>query len=91
MPKGKGSYCWVQMINKVDYFARIGICYKIIYLKNEVEISLFDSKGCFWSDKIKLSYLDMFELNSKKLNLMMNLYGLLRNQNALTTNIYFSY
>lgn len=70
MPKGKGSYCWVQMINKVDYFARIGICFSN-YLsddkENEVEISLFDSKGCFESDKIKLSYLDMFELNSEEI------------------------
>jgi len=70
MPIGKESYCWVQMINKVDYFARIGICFSN-YLseekENEVEISLFDSKGCFESDKIKLSYLDMFELNSEEI------------------------
>ena len=71
-PKGKGSYCWNQILNDKDYHSRLCFCFadKVLnsknrFARNNIEFSLFDSKGCFLEKEISLNFLESYELDSK--------------------------
>ena len=69
--EGKSSHTWIQVVNLKEYQTRVGICFAEHNLKNEletfshnIEISLFDSGGCFMTKEIEGN--DLGEYNNEK-------------------------